>query len=225
MPWVGSNLEANYDIFSGQCKPCNCECSFPRGPAGVQGPPGCEGIRGDCGEAGIQGKSGIDGLQGEPGIAGPKGQCGPCGMPGFPGSRGEPGPSGFDGIDGNLGMNGIQGPSGPPGVAGAKGVKGYKGAPGQDGMQGPDGIKGEKGLVGQQGVPGDVILNIGGSGGNPKFVKSSRNKRSTSNEIDDIVEALSEINLGEVVSRWKRQNNVAAGIAAANEEFRSKEKV
>lgn len=216
-------ISANKCNYSGQCKPCNCECDFPRGSAGEQGPPGCEGIRGECGDSGVPGKSGIDGEQGEPGIVGPKGQCGPCGIPGFPGSRGEPGPSGVDGIDGNFGMNGVQGPSGPPGVEGAKGIKGYKGAPGQDGMQGPDGIRGDKGVVGQIGVPGDVILNIGGPSGNPKFATANRNKRSTSNELDDIVEALSEINLGEVVSRWKRQNNVAAGIAAANEEFRSKE--
>ena len=31
-------------IKYGECKPCNCECEFPRGPAGEKGPPGCQGM-------------------------------------------------------------------------------------------------------------------------------------------------------------------------------------
>ena len=59
-------------VFSGKCTPCNCECQFPRGPAGEQGPPGCQGQRGECGLPGNAGKSGIPGENGEAGKEGPK---------------------------------------------------------------------------------------------------------------------------------------------------------
>ena len=59
-------------ILSGKCAPCNCECKFPRGPAGEQVEPGCEGQRGECGAPGNLGKDGPAGSPGEQGNKGPK---------------------------------------------------------------------------------------------------------------------------------------------------------
>lgn len=206
--------------FAGKCAPCNCECQFPRGPAGEQGPPGCQGQRGQCGLPGNMGKSGISGVPGEPGQQGPKGDCGPCGIPGLPGSAGPPGPPGVEGVDGFDGNVGKQGPDGPPGDKGDTGVKGFAGVAGQEGRQGPDGPPGEQGTKGSVGVPGDVIINIDNT--NQLVQGGGRSRRST-DLSEDIVAALNEINLGDVVSRWKRQNNVGQNLADANAEFRDLE--
>lgn len=206
--------------FAGKCTPCNCECQFPRGPAGEQGPPGCQGQRGECGLPGNAGKSGIPGENGEAGKEGPKGDCGPCGIPGLPGSAGEPGPDGVEGVDGFDGNIGKQGPPGPPGEQGDTGIKGYAGVAGQEGRQGPDGPPGVQGVQGTVGLPGDVLINIDNDAMN---LNGGRTRRATENLSDDIVQALNEINLGDVVSRWKRQNNVGQNLAAANSEFRQLE--
>ena len=149
-----------------------------------------------------------------------KGDCGPCGIPGLPGSAGEPGPDGSLGVDGFDGNIGKQGPEGSPGEQGDTGVKGFAGVQGQEGPQGPDGPPGNQGDKGTIGVPGDVIINIDNNALNLNGV---RTRRSAEDLSEDIVQALNEINLGDVVSRWKRQNNVGQNLAAANDEFRQLE--
>ncbi|CAG5088432.1 Oidioi.mRNA.OKI2018_I69.PAR.g11840.t1.cds [Oikopleura dioica] len=134
---------------NGGCKPCNCECDLPRGPAGEEGALGCDGAQGPCGDSGNPGKDGVDGPAGPPGPRGTPGPCGPCGRPGLPGTGGEIGPDGGDGMDGNPGVVGLQGPTGPPGEQGDAGIRGYSGVHGNQGRNGPDGKQGEKGEKGQ----------------------------------------------------------------------------
>lgn len=125
---------------------------------------------------------------------------------------------GINGFDGNGGIQGVQGPKGEKGD---KGIQGYAGVEGNEGRQGPDGKRGDKGTKGSVGVPGDVIINIDNT--NALNLNGGRSRRSAENLSDDIVQALNEINLGDVVSRWKRQNNVGQNIGAANDEFRQLE--
>ena len=138
----------------------------------------------------------------------------------MPGSAGEPGPDGVEGVDGFDGNVGKQGPPGPPGEQGDTGIQGYAGVAGQEGRQGPDGPPGVQGVQGTVGLPGDVLININNDAMN---LNGGRTRRATENLSDDIVQALNEINLGDVVSRWKRQNNVGQNLAAANSEFRQLE--
>ena len=138
----------------------------------------------------------------------------------MPGSAGEPGQDGVEGVDGFDGNIGKQGPPGPPGEQGDTGIQGYAGVSGQEGPQGPDGPPGQQGVRGSPGVPGDVIINIDNTAMN---LNGGRTRRAAENLSDDIVQALNEINLGDVVSRWKRQSNVGQNLAAANNEFRQLE--
>ena len=99
-------------------------------------------------------------------------------------------------------------------------MKGFPGVQGQEGKQGPDGPPGKEGDKGTVGVPGDVIININNNALN---LNGGRTRRAAEDLSEDIVQALNEINLGDVVSRWKRQNNVGHNLAAANDEFRQLE--
>lgn len=186
---------------NGGCKPCNCECDLPRGPAGDEGALGCDGAQGPCGDAGNPGKDGVDGPAGPPGPKGPPGPCGPCGIPGLPGTGGEIGPDGGDGMDGNPGVVGPQGPTGPPGEQGDPGIRGYSGVHGNQGHNGPDGKQGEKGEKGQPGLPGDVLLNVA----------NTRLRRETN--------GMGMENLREM--HRQRRESVAEAISAANDQIRN----
>ena len=73
---VARHVNSKKCVKHGACKPCNCECEFPRGPTGEAGPPGCDGVQGPCGQDGIIGKAGMDGAKGPTGDIGPQGPKG-----------------------------------------------------------------------------------------------------------------------------------------------------
>ena len=161
---VGNIIHQKKCIKHGECKPCNCECKFPRGPAGLEGPLGCDGTMGECGDAGTPGKNGLagnDGKEGDEGIKGIKGDCGDPGFPGNPGPPGDATPPGADADVGPCGLPGERGEQGEPGDGGDKGFPGVAGPMGDPGPIGDDGAAGEPGPQGPAG--GLIIQNLGNS--------------------------------------------------------------
>lgn len=145
----------------GECKPCNCVCDLPRGPAGDHGLIGCEGQRGECGDKGEQGPEGLGGTPGPQGELGPKGPKGDCGLPGANGGPGKTGLAASIGIDAKEGPQGDNGPRGPKGDKGDNGVEGFAGVGGEMGDPGPRGNPGPDGDKGPDGAPGDLFLQDG----------------------------------------------------------------
>ncbi|KAM6419510.1 uncharacterized protein J5M81_015557 [Pluvialis apricaria] len=147
----------------------------PRGPRGLPGPRGDEGIVGVRGPTGMMGPKGFPGVKGERGdrgLLGPKGERGEpmtiFGPQGYKGSKGDPGERGLPGFDGDKGEKGEDGPVGEKGV---KGEAGSKGVMGLFGTRGPVGQKGEPGEPGLPGSAGAAGLN--GKNGN-KGAKGDR---------------------------------------------------
>ena len=158
---VAHHVKSKKCVHFGACRPCNCECEFPRGPAGEQGPPGCEGQRGECGTPGNAGKDGLAGRKGKLGEQGKPGEKGECGDPGIPGNPGPPGIPATRGAPADTGPEGEHGERGPCGEPGEPGDKGF---PGQAGPMGPPGPRGEPGIQGKRGETGpigDVVLEDG----------------------------------------------------------------
>ena len=159
---VARHVNSKKCVKHGACKPCNCECEFPRGPTGETGPPGCDGTQGPCGEDGIEGRAGMDGPKGptgDIGAQGPKGECGEPGLPGENGRDGVPATPGQPAELGPQGEHGDRGPCGPPGEKGKTGYNGNDGPPGEPGKVGPPGVPGTDGIPG---AVGDVVLEDNG---------------------------------------------------------------
>ena len=150
-------------VKHGECKPCNCECAFPRGPAGAEGEDGCNGQSGPCGDAGLPGSDGLPGKNGPMGDRGIRGIKGDCGDPGFPGEKGPPGDPAPTGVDANVGPEGLPGDRGDIGEPGDTGVKGFAGTVGPMGDPGKLGDPGPAGSPGPAGEPGGLILQNGRS--------------------------------------------------------------
>ena len=102
-----------------------------RGPQGIQGPKGDQGIQG------IQGPKGD---KGDTGATGPKGDTGATGATG---PKGDTGPQGPQGLKGDTGATGATGPKGDTGPEGPQGPQGPQGIQGPQGPQGPKGDKGD----------------------------------------------------------------------------------
>ena len=158
---VARHVQSKKCVKYGECKPCNCDCEFPRGPAGKPGKEGCQGQRGECGLPGIPGKNGLPGETGPLGDPGPKGQKGECGDPGIPGEKGPPGHPAESGKRADCGPPGVPGDRGECGEPGKEGMKGYPGNKGPMGENGPMGPKGHPGEKGVQGDAGDIVLEDG----------------------------------------------------------------
>jgi hypothetical protein len=122
----------------------------PKGDVGAVGPQGPQGFKGDVGAVGPQGPQGLKGDAGATGPQGPQGLKGDTGAAGPQGAKGDTGPAGTQGLKGDTGA---QGPTGPQGLQGLQGVKGETGAAGP---QGPQGDKGDSGPMGPQGFKGDT---------------------------------------------------------------------
>ena len=139
-----------------------------RGPPGVAGAPGLDGINGQDGAAGIDGINGQDGAAGIDGVPGVAGIDGLAGAPGLDGIAGQDGAAGIDGINGLDGTSGVDGVPGVAGIDGLVGAPGLDGIVGQDGAAGVDGINGLDGTSGVDGVPGVAGTNgINGLAGTP----------------------------------------------------------
>ena len=130
----------------------------PRGLAGVMGP---KGDRGDVGAQGLKGDRGLLGPRGDRGVEGPRGakgdrgDTGPVGPKGDTGPAGAKGDTGLPGPKGDKGDPGIQGDKGPKGDTGVQGPKGDTGSPGAQGVKGEQGVKGDTGANGLKGDKGD----------------------------------------------------------------------
>jgi len=101
-----------------------------RGPQGVKGDTGAQGIQGFTGLQGMNGADGAVGPQGDPGIDGVNGidgATGPQGDPGVDGSNGVDGTSGVDGVNGDKGDQGNKGDQGLQGLQGLQGIQGFNG--------------------------------------------------------------------------------------------------
>jgi hypothetical protein len=121
------------------------------GPQGTQGIQGIQGVTGPQGTQGIQGIQGVTGLQGIQGVTGSQGVTGPQGTQGIQGIQGV---TGLQGIQGVTGSQGVTGPQGTQGIQGIQGVTGLQGIQGVTGSQGVTGIQGIQGVTGSQGVTG-----------------------------------------------------------------------
>ena len=158
---VGNIINQKKCVKHGECKPCNCECSFPRGPAGPEGEDGCLGQQGKCGDPGLPGTDGMPGENGPMGEEGTKGIEGDCGDPGMPGEKGPPGEPAPIGADAHVGPEGLPGDRGEVGEPGDAGKKGFEGAVGPVGDPGPLGDCGIPGEAGPPGEAGGLILQNG----------------------------------------------------------------
>ena len=116
--------------------------------AGIQGPPGTNGVDGAVGPQGPPGTNGVDGA------VGPQGPQGPPGTNGVDGAQGPQGPAGTNGVDGATGPQGPQGPQGVPGTNGTDGAVGPQGLPGTNGVDGAQGPQGPQGIQGPPGTNG-----------------------------------------------------------------------
>ncbi len=126
-----------------------------RGPTGLRGPQGTNGLSVLSGtgvpasRTGVLGNFYVDTATSD--LYGPKTSSGwgaPLSLVGPTGSTGAPGPAG---PTGSPGPRGIQG---PPGPAGATGPQGIQGTPGPTGATGPQGIQGPAGPQGPSGAAG-----------------------------------------------------------------------
>lgn len=103
--------------------------------------------------AGVEGPRGLPGEKGDPGDQGPRGLQGPQGPIGLTGADGPEGPQGPIGEKGQRGPEGKRGPTGPRGFEGPEGPQGPEGERGPEGPRGPKGDKGDTGPQGPEGTP------------------------------------------------------------------------
>ena len=146
-----------------------------RGPQGIQGIQGPQGVKGPQGIQGDTGPQGPKGEKGDPGATGPQGIQGPKGEKG---DTGEQGPQGIQGVKGDTGAQGPQGKTGPQGERGPIGPQGPKGdaftyadftaaqLAALTGPQGPKGETGPQGPAGPKGADGSngITPTIGSNG-------------------------------------------------------------
>jgi hypothetical protein len=146
---------------------------------GPQGIPGADGLHGPKGDKGDTGERGIEGFPGDQGERGYPGERGEQGLQGIPGERGE------KGMDGLPGEQGLQGERGEQGLQGERGEKGIDGLNGEQGLQGERGEQGLQGERGEKGIDG---------------------KNADSITLEQIKEALQEMNIEEIILNYLAAN-------------------